>query len=188
MEVATRDGADLGDLPHRRQPIKPRHQRRVQCRRDPKRWQRTLEHIIPVPLLHHLTFQHRLGQLLDEQRHAIGARKNLVRHLLRQALAARHLFDQCRAVTSAHACERDRRHVRVTGPGRREFWPGGHEQQRPKSRHLLHRSGEQLQRGWVDPVDILESNENGLLGRHGVELGQQRGQRLLLALLRTQLL
>ena len=125
-----------------------------------------------VPFLQQPAFEHRLGQFLNEQRHAIGASENLVHHLLRQRLAARHPLDQCRAVASAKARERDRRHVRVTRPGRREFGPGGDEQQHPKLRHPLHRGGEQLQRGWIDPMDIFENHENRLPCRQALELRQ----------------
>ena len=145
MEIATRDGADLCHLPHRCQPIKTRHQRRVQRCWDRQRRQRTLENIIAIPFLQQPAFQHRLGQFLNEQRHAIGASENLVHHLLRQCLAACHPLDQCRAVASAKACERDRHHVRVIRPRRREFGPGSDEQQYPKLRHVLHYGGEQLQ-------------------------------------------
>jgi len=111
MEFATRDGADLCHLPDRRQPIKTRHQRRVQRCRDRQSRQRTFENILAIPFPQQSAFQHRLGQLLDEQRHAIGARKDLVRYLLRQRLASRHPLDQCRARASAKARERDRRYM-----------------------------------------------------------------------------
>ena len=95
-ELATHHGADLGHLPHRRQSVEPRHQRGVQRRRNRQRRQRMLEHIMAVPLLQQPAFEHRLGQLLDEQRYAIGAGEDLVRHLLGKRLAGRDPLDDRR--------------------------------------------------------------------------------------------
>ena len=101
VKIAARDGTDLCHLPHRCQPIKARHQRRLQRCWDRQSRQRTLENIMTVPFLQQPAFKHCFGQFLNEQRHAIGARKNLVHHLLRQCLAARYPLDQGRAVASA---------------------------------------------------------------------------------------
>ena len=125
-----------------------------------------------VAFMQQPAFQHRLGQLLNEQGYAIGASENLVHHLLRQGLATGHPLDQCRAVAPAKTCERDRRGMRVTRPRRREFGPGSDEQQDPKLRHVLHCGDEQLQRGWVDPMDIFENHENRLSRRQPIELSQ----------------
>jgi hypothetical protein len=125
-----------------------------------------------IPFLQQPAFQHRLSQLLNEHRHAIGASENLVHHLLRQCRTARHPLDQCRAVVSAKACERNRRHVGVIRPRRREFWSRSDEQQHPKLRHVLHYGADQLERGWIDPVDIFENHENWLPCRRPLELSQ----------------
>jgi hypothetical protein len=118
-----------------------------------------------IGFLQQSAFQYRFGQLLDEQRYAVGASENLVRHLLWQFLATGHSLHQSRAGAPVETREGDRDRMRVTRPGRRKFRPGREEQQHPKPRHVLDHGGEQLQRGRIDPVDILENRENGLSRR-----------------------
>ena len=106
-ELATHHGADLSHLPHRRQSVEPRHQRCMQCRRNRHRGQRTIEHVVVVALLQQPGFEHGLGQLLDEQRHAIGTGEDLLHHLLGERFAGRDALDQRRPVASAQARERE---------------------------------------------------------------------------------
>ena len=51
--------------------------------------------------------QHRLGELLDEQRHAVGARHDLLQHLRRQRLAAGDPCHHRRAVDAARGGDSD---------------------------------------------------------------------------------
>ena len=48
---------------------------------------------------------------------------------------------------------------------------------------LIDQEAEELQRGGVDPVQVLHHQEHGLLGRNAQQDGQQGMQRLLLLLL-----
>ena len=65
-------------------------------------------------------FEHRLGQFLDEQRHAVGALDDLLEQRLRQRLAAGDVLDQRHALAPAEAVERHGGDVRLAGPGRLE--------------------------------------------------------------------
>ena len=57
----------------------------------------------------------------------------------------------------------------------------------PKLRQTLHHNREQLQRGRVDPMGILEHHQHRLARREALELHHERRQCRLLTLLRTQL-
>jgi hypothetical protein len=72
---------DLGHLLHRDQAVEARHQRITQGRRDSQCGQGPVQHQAPVALLEHPGFEHRLGQLLDEQRHTVGLGDDLVEDL-----------------------------------------------------------------------------------------------------------
>ena len=74
-EAAPDHRADLRHLARRAEPVEPRHQRLLQRRRDR----------LDAALLTALQKQPR--HLLDEQRHAAGARGDVVDHLLRQRVA-----------------------------------------------------------------------------------------------------
>ena len=88
VEAAADDGGGLGHLLHRLQAIEPRHQRVVQRCGDRQRAQRSVEVKRVGTLAQHARFDDRLRHLLDEQRHAVGPRGDLVEQRLRQALAA----------------------------------------------------------------------------------------------------
>src|SRR5439155_25017316 len=100
-----------------------------------------------VPLLQNPAFEHRFGQFLDEETHAVRASENLVHHLLRQRLAAGAPLDYGCPVWSAKAREGYRCDMRVMWPGQCELWPCGDEQQHPKLQHPVHHEREQLKRG-----------------------------------------
>jgi len=103
------------------------------------------------------TFQHGIRQFLDEERHPVGVRENVLHYLLGKRLAPGHPQDQRRAVASVKAGERDCCGVRITRPWWSEFWPGRDQHQCPKLRHLLHSCCKELERGWVNPVYIFEN-------------------------------
>ncbi len=84
---------------------------------------------MPVLLAQQAAFDNGLGQLLEEQWHAVGAGEDLLEDLGRQRLAAGRPLDQGRAVAAAKAGERQHRDVGVGGPGRGELRPRGDEEQ-----------------------------------------------------------
>ena len=82
--------SNLRHVLHGRQSIEARRERRMQRRRDGKRRQWPGELIAVSHLLQQSAFEHRLGQLFDEQRNAVGAGDNLAEHFGRKRLASGH--------------------------------------------------------------------------------------------------
>ena len=141
---------------------------------------------MPVLLAQQAAFDNGLGQLLEEQWHAVGAGEDLPEDLGRQRLAAGGALDQRHAVAAAEAGERQHRDVGVGGPGRGELRPRGDEEQQWQRRCPRHGQGQQLERGRVDPVRVLEQHQHRLPRRKPPQLRQQRLERLLLAPLRRE--
>jgi len=114
---------DLRHMPHRRQTVEPRRQRGVQTqtRRDREWRQRAIEHVLIHFLAQQIALQDTFGQLLDEQRHAVGALDDLGDDLIRQRLAAGDLRHQSGPVMPIQAIEDQHRHMRLAGPRRLEL-------------------------------------------------------------------
>ena len=93
-KLASDRRAGLRHQPHRRRPIQPRQQRRIQARRDRERRQNPVEQVTIRLRSQQSALQHALGQFLDKQRHAIGAVGDLVEHDVRQRLSG-NLRNQC---------------------------------------------------------------------------------------------
>jgi hypothetical protein len=110
----------------------------VQGRGDGERRQGTVQLVTIAGVREQTGFQHRLSQLLDEQRHAIGARHDLLDDLCGQRLLARDPRHQIRPLASAQAAHGQRGYVRPAGPGRLEL--------RPKSNQCQH----------GQPLDVLD--------------------------------
>ena len=117
----------------------------VQGGRDRQRRQRAVERVMPVLLAQQAAFDNGLGQLLEEQWHAVGAGEDLPEDLGRQRLAAGGALDQRHAVAAAEAGERQHRDVGVGGPGRGELRPRGDEEQQWQRRCPRHGQGQQLE-------------------------------------------
>ena len=100
-ELAPERGADLGDLLDRGEAVEAGEQRVVQRRWDRERRQRAGQLPAVARVREQAQFQHGLGQLLDEQGHAVGARHDLRRDLVRQRLTAGHPVHQRRALAPA---------------------------------------------------------------------------------------
>ena len=87
---------------------------------------------MPVLLAQEAAFDNGLGQLLEKQRHAVGAGEDLLEDLGRQRLAAGRPRDQRRALAAAEAGERQCGDMRLGGPGPGELRPRGDEEQQPQ--------------------------------------------------------
>ena len=85
-ELAAERGADLRDLLDRGEAVEAGEQRVVQRRRDRERRQRTGQLVMVAGVGQEPELEHRLGQLLDEQRHAVGLGHDLRRDLRPAAL------------------------------------------------------------------------------------------------------
>ena len=119
-EFSTEHRTDLRDFPRRAaDPVEPGSQRRVQGRRNRQRGYRGCRQHRRQAVFLTDVFQHCLGQLLDEQRHAVGALDDLVGDLLGQRLAAGDLGDHLRTLCGSEPGEPDQTDVRAAGPWRR---------------------------------------------------------------------
>ena len=106
----------------------------------------------------HTALQDALGQFLDEQWHAVGAIDDLIDHVVGQRLAAGDLLDQSGPVMPVQPIERQHRDLRLAGPRWLEFGTKGHDKQHRQIADTLDREIEELARGWVDPVRVLEDH------------------------------
>ena len=121
-------------------------------------------------------FEHRLGQLFDEQRDAVGAVDNGPRYRLGHLAAAGDLADQVGALLAAQAVQRQSRHMAVASPWVLELRPTSHQQHHaPLADRLDHRF-DQLTRGRVDPVGIFHQHQHRSAPRQGGELIRQSTQ------------
>ena len=146
----------------------------MQCRRDRKRGQRTIEHV-PFPLLaQQTTFQHAFGQFLDEQRHAVGAIDDLLDDLFGQSLAAGDLLCQSRPVVPVQASERHHAHLRLAGPRRLEVRAERQDQQHRQTDDPFDKQVEQFTRGRVYPMRVLEDHDQALPPRQTLQPTHQR--------------
>ena len=82
-------------------------------------------------VLEEIGFQDCLGQLLDEQRHAIGLLDDLKPQLLRQRFAPGDLVGKGGTISPAESVERVRGNVREATPWWGEFGAEGDHQQHP---------------------------------------------------------
>ena len=183
------DGSDPRDLLGRRsEPVEPRHERGVQCRGDGERrpCYRFAGGSTAGPARVG-RFQHRLRQLLDEQRHALRALDDLVHDAARQPFLAGDPFDQRRSFAPVEAVESQHRDVRLSGPSRLKFASEGDDEQHGQARYMLHRHLQQLARGRVDPVGVLEDRQQGSLTRQAFELPEQRLEGLFLLTVRSKI-
>ena len=184
-ELAADRRARLRNVLRRRpQPVQPRHQRGVQ-RRGHR--QRRMRHGGQGCRTLRAGFEHRLGQLLDEQRHAVGALGDLLHDLGRQRVIAGDVFDHRRGVAPVEPRQSEHRHMRLPGPGRLELGAERREQQHRPMRDPLDRAVQQFARARIDPVDVLEHHQHRLPLRQALDLPQQRLERLLLLALRRDI-
>ena len=127
--------------------------------------------------------QHGLGELLDEQRHAVGPGDDLLQDGVGQRVAARHRRGQCSALPPGQPVQRYQRRVRPAAPGRGEVGAEGQQHQHPLARDPPDEPVEQLQRGRVGPVQIFEDGQHRLpAGEAGHLLDQDLDRRLPLLL------
>jgi len=148
----------------------------VQGRRDRERRQYAIEHVAISFFAQQTALQDALGQFLDKQWYAIGAVGDLVDDLIRQRFAAGNLLDQDGPVMPVQAIERQHRHLWLAGPGWLKLGAERHDQQHWQAADSLDGEVEQLERGRVDPVRVLEDHQHWLLVRQTFELTQQRLQ------------
>ena len=87
-ELPPDGGANERHIFARAKPVQARHQRSLQRRWNGERRQRSVEHVAPGGLTQWPALDQHARQLLEEQRHAIRMRKDLLDDRIGQRLAA----------------------------------------------------------------------------------------------------
>ena len=132
-------------------------------------------------------FEHRLGQFLDEQRHAVGALGDLLHDLGWQRRIPGDVRDHRRRVAPVEPWQRQHRHMRLPGPWRLKLGAEHRQQQHRPVRDPLYHAVQQFARTRIDPVKVIEHHQHRLLPRKTFNLPQQRLERLLLLALRRDI-
>ena len=179
-------GGGLRHLAHRRQTVEPGRQRIVHGRRDGDRGDRAGELVVVAGGAQQAQLEHGLGQLLHEERHAVGLLQDLVEHLLGQRLVAADLLHKRRALAPAEPAQRQLGDVALADPGRRELGAEGQQQQSRYRAYPLDQLVDELQRRGVGPMDILEQHERRPPAGQRLELIEQDLERKLLLALRRE--
>ena len=94
VELAPDRRGGLSDFFDRGEAVEASHQRVLERAGNGERWQWPCELVMVAGVLEQPEFQHRLGQLLDEQRNAVGPGDDLVQDLFGQGLAGRRAARQ----------------------------------------------------------------------------------------------
>jgi hypothetical protein len=96
------------------------------------------------------------------------------------------LLDQRGAIAPVQPIERHHADLRLADPGRLELGAVRHDQQDWQAADTLDSEVEQLARGRVDPMRVLEDHHHRVLECQTLELADQRLQCALLLALRTE--
>jgi hypothetical protein len=96
------------------------------------------------PLIAIATFKHRLSQLFDEQRHAVGALDDVVDDLTGETGIACEPVDQRSAIVHSESMQRQDRHMRLIAPGVLKFRAESDYEQDRQPRQPLNREVKQL--------------------------------------------
>ena len=185
-KVATDRGASLCDeLCRRAEPIEAPEQGGMQRRRHGDRGRRRAGHGQSAAI--GTGFDNGLGQLLDEQRHAIAALDDLGDEFGSDGGIAGKLLDQGRTVPLAEPVQRHCRDMRLVGPGGLEFRAKGNEQQYRQPADAIDGQIDQVARGRVDPVHVLEDHQHRMAAGERLQLVQQPGEQLFPFALRAQI-
>src|SRR5258707_5224383 len=102
-----------------------------------------------------------LRQFLDEQWHPIRLGNNLLNECVRQ-LFPRHLLDQLVRLPPAQSVEAERRNLATAGPRRAIFWPVRYDKDDPSTITPAQAAGDRPNRGWINPVRILQYPQHRL--------------------------
>ncbi len=128
--------------------------------------------------------KHRFCHLLDEQRDSIRAPHDVAPKVLGDWNAAGHALNEHACLARGEPVDGQRGHMRSSDPGRRELVPEGHEQENPEGVEGVDDPAERLKGRRIRPVDVLEQKHHRGVARDGLDVADQRFERLLPALLR----
>ena len=131
------------------------------------RWDRKFRHwpvgdVIAARVVQQTAFDDCSRQFLDKQRDAVGTSGNLCDDLARQRFAG-DCLGQSIAFFGVEAIEQQCTDMRRSAPGLGEFGTKGYDQQYWKPANSLDSQIQQLARGRVDPMDVLEHHQDRAL-------------------------
>ena len=148
----------------RPQAVEPRHERVGERRRDVLRRR------------HPARLDHRLGQLLDEERHPVGPRHDHVHHRVGQRAACGHAGHHLAHVLPGKTAQRELRVMGPECPRRPELRPCGVEEEKRRRRPLLDEELLELEGRGIDPLEVLDEDDERLEARRPEHPGGERGE------------
>ncbi len=151
----------LGNCLDVRQTIQACGQRVLQRSRDGKRRQGRIQCIVVGMLTEQARLHHHAGELLHEQRHAVGLGHDLLHDFARQRLGHQQL-DHAGGLAVSETVQRQRRDVRVRRPLRLERLSRGEQHEQTRARRLLDQQMEQDHGGRIHPVQVLHHYQQRL--------------------------
>ena len=163
-KIAPQHRADLRDFARFAEPVEPRGERLLQGRRD------RLRAALRVAL------EQESRHLLDEQRDAARSLAHSIDHLVGERMPACDLADHAAHLRAVERRERNDAVVRAHGPGRSEFRPRGGDDQQRGLRAALGERAQEIERGRIGPVQILEGEHHRLRPRARQNPGRHRRQ------------
>ena len=185
-ELAPDHGPDLRHLLHRRQPVEPGQQRVAQRIRDRQGRQRARQRVA-IPL----------GRSSPASSTAlVSSSTNSGTPSVRATMVSSSSAGSSRppatlptiapALPPPQAAQGEAGDVGVAGPVRAELGAEGDDEQNRQRRDALDYPVEQLERGRVTPVRVLQDQQDGAPARQALELRQERPKGARLPLLRGE--
>ena len=149
-EAAAQNCANLRGLTRSAEPIEPRGERLLQCRRDRLR----------AALL--AALQQEARNLLNEQRNAAGALADTFDDVPWQSVMGRKSSNHLRDLHAIERRQGDHAMVRPHAPRRAELWPRRRDDEQRRLRPALGQTAHEIERSRVGPVQVLEGEHNCL--------------------------
>ena len=163
-KIAPQHRADLRDFARFAEPVEPRGERLLQGRRD------RLCAALRVAL------EQEPRHLLDEQRDAARSLAHSIDHLVGERMPACDLPDHFSHLRAVERRERNNAVVRAQAPVRAEFRPGRRHDEKRRLGAALCERPQQIERGRVGPVQVLEGEHDRLRSGACQKQGRHRRQ------------
>ena len=161
-KIAAEHRPDLRHLPRLAEPVEARGERLLQGRRD------------GLNAASRAALEEQARHLLDEQRHAAGPLADAVDHVGGQGMARGDLAHHAPHLRAVERRERNDAVVRAQAPVRAEFRPGRHDDEKRRLGAALRQRPQQIERGRIGPVQVLEGEHDRLRPGACQEQGRHR--------------
>src|SRR5580693_2930072 len=163
-EIMAQYGADLRDFARFAERVEPRRERLLKRRRD------------RLQAAGLAALEQKAGDLLDEQRHATGALVDPLNDVHGQRMMGREFTDHFRDLRAIERGQGDHAVVRPRAPGWAELGPRRRDDQQRRLRTPLGESLQEIKRGRIGPMQVLERERDGLRARPGEKPRDKRRQ------------